>query len=274
MPNRIIKESSRTSETLDSLSDTAERLFWRLVTVADDYGRFEADPRIILANCFPLRVGVLKPAQVEKWFEELQKVDAVKCYIVNNKRYAVFTSWENHQRKRAEHSKFPEPPLNTPPPSSDDNGGHLTADDSNGAQVLSYSRVEYESSKREARVENSPAGAGSAAEPPIIKPQTEWPSPESLVDLYNEQTPDECPAVSVLSPGRREKAKKYLHMFPERQFWENSFKQMHRSQFLRGQKKLNGARASPFLADFDWLLQKGEDGTENVVKVHDGKYHD
>lgn len=39
MPNRILKESITTSETLDSLSAEEERLFYRLLVICDDYGR-------------------------------------------------------------------------------------------------------------------------------------------------------------------------------------------------------------------------------------------
>lgn len=46
MPNRIIRDKCRTSISLDKLSFGAECMFWRLTTVADDYGRFEADARI------------------------------------------------------------------------------------------------------------------------------------------------------------------------------------------------------------------------------------
>ena len=66
MPNRIIRESCTTSPTLDALSDGAERMFWRLTTIADDYGRFDADPRVLLAKCFPLRVGRISIKTIEK----------------------------------------------------------------------------------------------------------------------------------------------------------------------------------------------------------------
>jgi hypothetical protein len=97
-------------------------------------------------------------------------------------------------------------------------------------------------------------------------------SPEKLVELYNELTPEECPAVTVLSPARKEKAKEYLRAFPEEDFWLEVFKQIHRSRFLRGMIKND--HHNHFVADLDWLLTRGKDRTENVIKVHDGKYRD
>ncbi len=97
-------------------------------------------------------------------------------------------------------------------------------------------------------------------------------SADQLIALYNELAPSECPAVVRSSPARKEKARKYLSIFPDRQFWERAFRQIQESQFLRGLRKSEGHQH--FIADFDWLLSKGKDGTENVVKVHDGRYRD
>lgn len=109
MPNRIIKESCRTSTSLDSISADAERLFWRLITTADDFGRFEADLRVILSNCFPLKVEMLRVKKIGEWMEELCKADLVRAYSVNGKRFGYFPTWDKHQQRRAKHSKFPAP---------------------------------------------------------------------------------------------------------------------------------------------------------------------
>ncbi len=109
MPNRIIRESCRTSETLNGLSAEAERLFWRLTTVADDYGRFEADPRVLLAQCFPLKVGALKVESVGRWFHELVTCGLVTAYDNTGKLLGFFVTWDKHQRRRARHPKYPAP---------------------------------------------------------------------------------------------------------------------------------------------------------------------
>lgn len=97
-------------------------------------------------------------------------------------------------------------------------------------------------------------------------------SPELLVKLYNDLTPDECPAVTQLSPARRAKAKQYLVNFPKQEFWEQVFKRVHSSKFLRGARNGNGHGSFRF--DFDWMLTKGKDGSENVIKVYEGRYAD
>ena len=80
------------------------------------------------------------------------------------------------------------------------------------------------------------------------------------------------PRVARLTPARREKARKYLLAFPDRRFWVRAFTEIRHSQFLRGLR--NGPGHQHFIADFDWLLARGKDGTENVAKVAEGKYRD
>jgi hypothetical protein len=107
-----------------------------------------------------------------------------------------------------------------------------------------------------------------------IPVQGPWPSVAALEELYNEKTPDECSAVHYpehpLSSERIKKAKRFLTEFPEQVYWEEVFAGIHRSPFLRGLRSNIGH--GHFRADFDWLLSKGKDGSENFVKVHDGRY--
>ena len=58
MPDRIIKESICTSDTIDKLS-WFEEVFWHRLTVnCDDYGRFDGRPAILKSRLFPLKSGV------------------------------------------------------------------------------------------------------------------------------------------------------------------------------------------------------------------------
>lgn len=115
MPTRYIRESCVTSLTLDNLSDGAERLFWRMTVIADDYGRFDADPRVLLGKCFPLKVGKWSPAKVEKWRGELaavapgEDVPLVWLYRIGQRIYGAFTNWKLHQRDRSGEANPPKP---------------------------------------------------------------------------------------------------------------------------------------------------------------------
>jgi len=107
MPNRIIKESCRTSPTLDLLTAEAERLFWRLIVTADDFGRFEARPEIVLAATFPLRIRSTPLADVINWLQELSDAKLLQLYALENRLYGEFRNWRKYQTVRAKVSKFP-----------------------------------------------------------------------------------------------------------------------------------------------------------------------
>ena len=109
---------------------------------------------------------------------------------------------------------------------------------------------------------------------PLLTQTTELPrlTPEELAVLYNTLTPPHHPKVQRLSPARRKKATLYLRLFPEEEFWVAVFTEIRLSAFLRGENLQNGHEG--FRGDFDWLLTKGKDGTENCIKVQEGKYRD
>ncbi len=80
--------------------------------MADDYGRFEAEPQIVLSLAFPAMSGI-KLADTQRWFKELEACEHVRTYVCKGKRYGIFTNWERYQGKpRAEKSKYPDPPAN------------------------------------------------------------------------------------------------------------------------------------------------------------------
>ena len=61
-------------------------------------------------------------------------------------------------------------------------------------------------------------------------------------------------------------------MFPDQVFWTETFRETKRSGLLRGLRPTPGH--PNFMSTFDWLLTKGKDGTENCVKVYEGRYRD
>ena len=107
MPNRIIKESIRASDSINELSWFEEVLFYRLMVSCDDYGRFDGRIAIIKGTCFPLKDVTTK--DIEKALNKLVAVGLVGHYIVEEKPYLQLLAWERHQTIRAKKSKYPEP---------------------------------------------------------------------------------------------------------------------------------------------------------------------
>lgn len=106
MPNRIIKESICTSDTIDGLSWFEEVFFYRLMVNVDDYGRFDARPAILKARLFPLKANVTEK-NVEQTLNRLATAGLVSTYTVKDKPILQLLTWEKHQQIRNSKSKYP-----------------------------------------------------------------------------------------------------------------------------------------------------------------------
>ena len=108
MPNRIIKESIRTSDSINELSWFEECLFYRLIVSCDDFGRFDGRPAIIKGTCFPLKENVTVKA-IRDGLNKLAMAELVYLYTVDGKPYLSLPAWDHHQTRRANNSKYPSP---------------------------------------------------------------------------------------------------------------------------------------------------------------------
>ncbi len=107
MPNRIIKESICTSDTIDKLTWFEEVFFYRLIVNCDDYGRCDARPAILKAKLFPLKSVTDK--QVKDTLDKLSTVGIALVYEHDHKPFLQLKTWNDHQRIRAKVSRYPSP---------------------------------------------------------------------------------------------------------------------------------------------------------------------
>lgn len=143
MPNRIIKESICRSDTINLLKPFEEILFYRLIVVCDDYGRFDGRPEIIKGSCFPLKDTAVK--DIGSALERLAEVGLVELYKVQGKPVLQLSSWSVHQQIRAKKSKYPAP---------DENCNQLISDDCN---IPRNRESKYENRESYSRNENAHA---------------------------------------------------------------------------------------------------------------------
>ncbi len=108
MPNRIIKDSIRTSKSVNTMTDFQFRLWTYLLTYVDDYGRGSADPELLKGFVFPRRKGVTE-ATIEKALQDLANIGSILLYDVDGESYFCFPNWADHQRIQTKKSKFPSP---------------------------------------------------------------------------------------------------------------------------------------------------------------------
>ncbi len=122
MPNRIIRESICTSESVNNLTAEEERFFYRLILQVDDHGRMDARPVVLRARCFPMLLDSISIADICGWLLSLVRENLVELYQVDKQPYLNFVNWATYQRIRAANSKYPAP---TPESrTSADIGGH------------------------------------------------------------------------------------------------------------------------------------------------------
>ena len=159
MPNRILKESICTSDTLASLPPEAEVLFYRLIVQCDDYGRLDANPAIVRAKCFPLRTDDIKCQQIVEWLQTLHNARIIIIYEVDKKKYLQMVTWGKHQRIRANKSKYPAPPEAKRRTSADIGGRLLT----NAPVIGNVSES----------VSESVSGNDNDNDPPVVPPDNE-----------------------------------------------------------------------------------------------------
>ncbi len=106
MPTRYLKPGIRDSDLINALSPLAETLFYRLLVTVDDFGRADARPAMIKAQCFPIKDTVTADVAAEL-LDELSACSLVQLYAVDGKPYLQVSKWDN--APRAKESKFPPP---------------------------------------------------------------------------------------------------------------------------------------------------------------------
>ena len=109
MGNRMIKDTIRTSKSVNSMSDFEFRLWIHLITYVDDYGRGSADGELLKGFVFPRRKSVTE-SQIEKALAGLASKGIIHLYCVDGESYFCLPNWHKHQRIQAKKAKFPEPP--------------------------------------------------------------------------------------------------------------------------------------------------------------------
>lgn len=168
MPNRILKESICTSDEINKLTWFEESLFYRLIVNSDDYGRFDGRTAIIRGRLFPLKENVTVKA-ISEAVRKLAIVGLVMPYECDGKPYLQLLTWDKHQQKRANNSKYPEPDINC---------NQMIADDINCNQLQSNVTEKRESIYEKRESINDNMNSGSAAESDL---KTEF---EELWALY------------------------------------------------------------------------------------------
>lgn len=109
MPNRILRAAIRQSRRWNQLTFLQQSFYIRLLTLVDDYGRYEAHPQLLASECFPYGDDRGSQITCTAIAEHLRSICTARMAIVYENEgnlYLQLTRWKEHARSA---SKFPEP---------------------------------------------------------------------------------------------------------------------------------------------------------------------
>jgi hypothetical protein len=116
MPDRIIRAGILTSEAVNSLSPEGEVFYRRLISVADDYGRFDGRTVVLRASLYPLQLDHVRNADLDRLIAECVKASLVRLYTCQlGKPYLEIVKFGQRIQSK---SKWPEPADYQPIPES------------------------------------------------------------------------------------------------------------------------------------------------------------
>lgn len=95
-----------TSDRVNALTAPAEVFYRRVMSVVDDYGRFDGRPGLLRVSCFPLRVDAVREADISRWITECVMAGLIALYAVDGKNYLELQDFKQQQRAK---SKYPPP---------------------------------------------------------------------------------------------------------------------------------------------------------------------
>lgn len=108
VPNRILRDGILRSRAVSRLTPTAELFYRRLMSVADDFGRYYADLDVLLSDCYPARPSWADESMVANALAECITHGLIVSYTHDG---SVFLEIEKFQQRTrpGQISKFPDP---------------------------------------------------------------------------------------------------------------------------------------------------------------------
>jgi len=99
------------SRRINSVSDGAEALYFRLLIVSDDFGRYHGEAFKVCARALTARweAGRVSPADVEERLTELERAGSLRRYAVDGEVFLEIIDYADPTADDRRTSKFPDP---------------------------------------------------------------------------------------------------------------------------------------------------------------------
>lgn len=98
MPERVVRPGILTSDAINRLSWQEEVFYRRLMSVVDDYGRFDGRDSVLRANLYPLRLDHVSDSDVRKWKTSCSEAGVVRLYFVDEKPFIEILKFDQRMR--------------------------------------------------------------------------------------------------------------------------------------------------------------------------------
>ena len=109
MPQRFLRPGITTSKRWNRCDWASQSLYLRLITLVDDYGRYDADLELIRSHAFPFGDPAGKVMQlpaIARMMQTLVRAPMLILYQVDGKEYLQLLRWQERARSG---SRYPEP---------------------------------------------------------------------------------------------------------------------------------------------------------------------
>lgn len=108
MPTRLVRDGILRSRKIAALDPMAELFYRRLMSVTDDFGRYYADPALLLSDCFPIRPPWADENGIAGWLEACLACGLIRAYEANGTAFLEIQNFGQRIRP-GQTSKFPQP---------------------------------------------------------------------------------------------------------------------------------------------------------------------
>jgi hypothetical protein len=110
MPQRFLRPGITTSKRWNRCDYFSQTFYMRVLTLVDDYGRYDADPELLRSHAFPFGDPEGNPVHLQTIVSGLQTLvnkELILIYQIDGKEYLQLLRWKENARSN---SKYPEPP--------------------------------------------------------------------------------------------------------------------------------------------------------------------
>jgi hypothetical protein len=209
MPERILRPGILSSDAVNKLSWPEEVFYRRLMSVVDDYGRFDGRNSVIRASIYPLKLDHVSDSDIGKWKAVCATAGLVRVYFVDGKEFIELLKFNQRMRGKA---RWPEP-VDSESQKSAASRGEIPLSSEAQAQAQAQSEAQAETEKSASLLSGKPDG--KVLEPQEKPGRAANPYPAGLLKFWQSLPPkgrDRSSRKKCLAPWKSHKCEQHFDL--------------------------------------------------------------